>query len=137
MIVASTRVQHKTLMEMLVMSHTVGKEASVSTAKSSSEWKTQRHTTEETEAEGFCSFRWSFSVSKKNRLPKSLIQATGNFLLDNNTSSVGKNKKGGGGLSCSWKWQCKSITQNSGVSTRTQNGSVQVWKGTNYGKQLQ
>ncbi len=86
----STRVQHNT---GNAMSHTVGKEASVSTAKSSREWKPQRHTTEETEAEGFCSFRWSFSVSKKSCLPKSLIQATGNFLLDNNTSSAGKNKK--------------------------------------------
>ncbi len=94
MIVTSTRVQHNT---GNAMSHTVGKEASVSTAKSSREWKPQRHTTEETEAEGFCSFRWSFSVSKKSCLHKSLIQATGNFLLDNNTSSAGKNKKERGG----------------------------------------
>lgn len=93
MIVTSTQIQHNILKEMVVMSHIVGKEESVSTAKSSREWKTQRHATEETEAEGFSSFRWSFSVSKKNCLPKSLIQATGNFLLDNNTSSAGKYKK--------------------------------------------
>jgi len=88
-------------------------------------WKTagnekHKNTTEETEAKGFYSFRWSFSVSKKNCLPKSLIQATGNLLLDNNTSIGGKYKKGERRETftySSWKWKCASITQNSGVST--------------------